>query len=421
MQIECFSDAPATWKMGPIGRLAVVNPRYPIAKGVEYPFVSMAGIGENFGGILSIGRRAADSSGLSRFRNDDTLFAKITPCPENGKVAFVHGLQDDIGLGSTEFIVLQPRHGTDPRYLFHLVSSHAVRGHAIARMEGSTGRQRVPDEVFTRSLLVPLPPYDEQAAIGEFLDALDTLRDQIRSVGHRAQLARRALMRDLLPRWIGLRKIAAEEGDPDVIETVAAREVAHVGNGATPSRDELRYWRDGSIPWLMTGKVHERIIQEASEHVTEAALRECSIRLVPAASVLVAMIGQGRTRGMSALLAIDACINQNFAAFTPKSRPVRRVDGPWLFYYLDYHYPRVRDMGGGTNQGALNCHLLKRLRLPLPRLERQEEVAAVLCAAEEQEQAYRSVLTRVETLKKCLAAELLSGRVRLSTLTAAAS
>jgi type I restriction enzyme S subunit len=125
------------------------------------------------------------------------------------------------------------------------------------------------------------------------------------------------------------------------------------------------------------------------------------------------MIGQGRTRGMSALLAIDACINQNFAAFTPKSKPLERVHGPWLFYYLDHHYPRVRDMAGGTNQGALNCHLLKRLRLPLPSLGRQKEVAALLRAVEDQEEAYHCAVERVETLKKALAVEVLSGRVRV--------
>ena len=112
---------------------------------------------------------------------------------------------------------------------------------------------------------------------------------------------------------------------------------------------------------------------------------------------------------MSAYLTIDACINQNFGAFVPKSK----VHGGWLFHYFDFHYSRLREMGGGTNQGALNCYLLKRLRLPLPDFTRQEEVAALLDAAENLEQSHRRVLEQCEQLKKSLMHDLLTGTVRV--------
>jgi type I restriction enzyme, S subunit len=125
MQADCFPDAVADWAKGSISELAVVNPRYPMKKGREYPFVEMASVGENFAGIVRVESRALESSGLSRFAARDTLFAKITPCPQNGKVAFVDSLPDDVGLGSTEFIVLSPRPNTVPRYLYHLTCSQA--------------------------------------------------------------------------------------------------------------------------------------------------------------------------------------------------------------------------------------------------------------------------------------------------------
>jgi type I restriction enzyme, S subunit len=129
-----------------VSALADVNPRYPAKKGRKYPFVEMASVGENFAGILKFDLRQLEGSGLSRFKVSDTLFAKITPCPENGKVAFVNTMSAELGLGSTEFIVLSPKAETDPLFLFHLACSHAVRGRAAARMEGSTGRQRVPEK-----------------------------------------------------------------------------------------------------------------------------------------------------------------------------------------------------------------------------------------------------------------------------------
>src|SRR6266542_2783818 len=204
MQNDCFPDAIVEWSKEPVSKLAQVNPPYRVKKGQEYPFVEMSSVGENFAGILKFDRRQLEGSGLSRFKVKDTLFAKITPCPENGKVAFVANLPDEVGLGSTEFIILSPRPGTDPRFLFHLACSHAVRGRAAARMEGSTGRQRVPEEVFTERLLVPVPDPCEQSAIARILDTVDTALVRTRAAVERARELRKTLIRELLVR--GLRK-----------------------------------------------------------------------------------------------------------------------------------------------------------------------------------------------------------------------
>jgi type I restriction enzyme S subunit len=174
MQNDCFPDTPPEWDKRPISALADINPRYPVKKGQELPFIEMAAVAEQFGGILSIDRRKLEGSGLARFKVGDTLFAKITPCPENGKVAFVHDLPTQYGIGSTEFIVLSPKANCDPRYLYHLVCAHAVRGRAASRMEGSTGRQRVPEDVFEKRLLVPVPTPGEQSDIARILDAVDS-------------------------------------------------------------------------------------------------------------------------------------------------------------------------------------------------------------------------------------------------------
>lgn len=113
---------------------------------------------------------------------------------------------------------------------------------------------------------------------------------------------------------------------------------------------------------------------------------------------------------MAAYLDVEACINQNFGAFVPRSK----VQGKWLFHYFDYHYGRLREIGGGTNQGALNCFLLKRLRLPLPTLERQRQVAAVLDSVESLAEASLANVERLGDLKRSLAHDLLTGTVRLN-------
>lgn len=200
MQIDCFPHALEAWEKSLVYVLAEINPRYPVRKGREYPFIEMASIGENFGGILKIETRKMEGSGLSRFKVGDTLFAKITPCPENGKIAFINILPADLGLGSTEFIVLSPRNGCVPRFLYYLLCCHEVRERAVARMEGSTGRQRVPDDVFERRLLVPIPPPHEQAAIARILDAVDTVIERTREAVEQAAILRTSLLADLFQR-----------------------------------------------------------------------------------------------------------------------------------------------------------------------------------------------------------------------------
>lgn len=263
-------------------------------------------------------------------------------------------------------------------------------------------------------LSVALPrDITEQAAIARVLDAVDTAIERTRAAADCVAALRRGLMQELLPPWLGLRDLSMGRMPNGVEEIVRADNVADVCNGSTPSRTEGRYWRQGTIAWLPTGKVHDRIITRADQFVTDAALKECSIRVLPRGTVLVGMIGQGRTRGMSAYLDVEACINQNFGAFTPRTVPKAKVLGKWLFYYLDFHYSRLREVGGGTNQGALNCYLLKRLRLPLPSIGRQEEVSGVLDDVERLDDAQRLSLQRWQILKRSLMEDLLTGRVRV--------
>lgn len=112
--------------------------------------------------------------GGSKFRNGDTIMARITPCLENGKISKVNILDDDeIGFGSTEYIVFRAKSGiTDPDYIYYLVCSPSVREPAIKSMVGSSVRQRVQIDVIRR-LEFTVPPLEEQVKIGSVLKALD--------------------------------------------------------------------------------------------------------------------------------------------------------------------------------------------------------------------------------------------------------
>ncbi|MEP6495253.1 MAG: restriction endonuclease subunit S [bacterium] len=142
-----------------------------IAKGTRVSFLPMAAIGDN--GCLSLDSEKTIGeveSGYTYLRDGDVVVAKITPCYENGKGAFVQGLVNGIGFGTTELIVVRPRHDkVTGAYLHYLFTSSNFRNLGVSYMYGAGGQKRVPDD-FVRNYFAALPPIAEQAQIVMFLD-----------------------------------------------------------------------------------------------------------------------------------------------------------------------------------------------------------------------------------------------------------
>ena len=161
------------WRDTVLGDVVDINPKRALKRGDESPFVAMADVQEHRRQLPKISTREFKGSG-SRFRNGDTLLARITPCLENGKTAWVSGLVDDeIGHGSTEFIVLSAIDGlTDPLFVYYLARHPSFREFAIGQMTGTSGRQRVPVAA-VESYELSLPPLDEQRRIAHILGTLD--------------------------------------------------------------------------------------------------------------------------------------------------------------------------------------------------------------------------------------------------------
>lgn len=152
--------------------IAIFNPTENIKKGDLAKKVAMDKLQPFCRDIPSF--EIAEFNGGTKFRNGDTIMARITPCLENGKTAKVNFLEDDeIGFGSTEYIVFRAIEGiTDEDYLYYLVCSPVVRDIAIKSMVGSSGRQRVQTDV-VKAIEIELPSLDIQKRIGSILKSLD--------------------------------------------------------------------------------------------------------------------------------------------------------------------------------------------------------------------------------------------------------
>lgn len=145
---------------------------------------------------------------------------------------------------------------------------------------------------------------------------------------------------------------------------------AKVTNGTTPSKANLSYWDKEEIPWLSSGEVNQYYIVEASEYITAKALAECSLELLPIGTVVMGMIGQGKTRGLSAITEIEATINQNLAALVTYPK----LNNEYLHYYLQAAYDYMREEGRGGNQAALNCEIIRKFPITIPPSEEQLQI-----------------------------------------------
>lgn len=148
------------------------NPRLSIKKGTMATKIAMDRLQPFTKRVPST--EQAEFSGGAKFCNGDTIMARITPCLENGKTAFVDVLEDgEVAFGSTEFVVMRAREGiSDPQFVYYLATSPSFRNVAIKSMVGSSGRQRVQQSVLDELELL-VPPLEEQQKIGAFLAMLD--------------------------------------------------------------------------------------------------------------------------------------------------------------------------------------------------------------------------------------------------------
>ena len=217
-------------------------------------------------------------------------------------------------------------------YIAHLFESGALDGQIrlIAREGGRAhGLLNVkPSEFF--EVVADLPSLPEQCKIAAILSSVDDAIEKTQAVIDQVQVVKRGLMQELLTRGLPGRHTRFKQTEigefPSEWTVAALGDCASIGNGTTPSKKRSEYWDDGTISWLPTGKVNDRTICSADVRVTERAVSETSLRVLPVGTLLIAMIGQGKTRGKTAYLDIEACVNQNFAYIVSARKPPFRAE-----------------------------------------------------------------------------------------------
>lgn len=212
------------WEYGRLDEIIDFLPSRTIKKGLVAPFIAMADIPENSREPSNISQKEFKGGG-SKFCNGDTVFARITPCLQNGKTAKIPGLIDgQVGHGSTEFIVLGAKESTDQDYIYYLSRLQEFRRYAESRMEGSTGRQRVSWQALSEYELY-FPTKKERRKIGHFLSLLDNKIELNRQTNQTLEKMAQALFKSWFVDFDPVIDNALEAGNtiPDELQDHAER------------------------------------------------------------------------------------------------------------------------------------------------------------------------------------------------------
>ncbi|MBK9361384.1 MAG: restriction endonuclease subunit S [Rubrivivax sp.] len=190
-------------------------------------------------------------------------------------------------------------------------------------------------------------------------------------------------------------------------------DLAEVGTGVTPLRSNSRYFGGGTIPWVTSGALNAALVTAGSEFVTEAAVAECRLKLYPPGTLLVAMYGEGKTRGKCSELAVAATINQAIAAIVLK--PAFEKCRAFLKAFLWHSYESMRQQASGGVQPNLNLQIVKSISVPLPPLDEQQEIVrrldTLLDAATVQEEALDRALAMVAAQRQNILRAAFSGQL----------
>jgi type I restriction enzyme S subunit len=309
-------------------------------------------------------------------------------------------------------ISIYPRQGIDQRYLGYFLAQVDYDALQDRQVKGNTLNQDKIDRIE-----VWLPPLDEQLSIANVLDLVRRsigLQDRTLVV---AEELKRAAMRTLFTR--GLRGEVQKETEigpiPDSWGVIDLGTLGRIGNGSTPKKSVPEYWIGGTYPWLTSAKVYDREIKEADQFVTEIALSRCHLPKVQPGSVVVAITGQGKTLGHCAVLGIEATINQHLAYIAVDQA---KADPFFVRGYLETQYDYLRQVGagGGSTKGALTCGFLRGMKIPLPQLDEQHEIVAILDAIDRKVDLHKRKRAVLDELFRALLHKLMTGEIRVADL-----
>lgn len=343
----------------------------------------------------------------------DVLLSRIVP---HIRRAWVVGKRSDHRmLASSEWIVLNSER-THPRYLRFLLTSDEFHRHFMTTVGGVGGSLLRAQRDQVAQIEACLPELDEQERVANALGVVSQSIELESLAVSRSIVLKAEALSELFTR--GLRGEEQKDTEigriPESWDAVRLGDVARIGNGSTPNRKVTSYW-GGDIPYITSAKMYERNILVADEFVTEDALRDYSLPRLKPGTILLAIVGQGKTLGHCAILEVEATVSRHVGYLILDEARVL----PWFCrYYLEMQYKVLRSLaaGNGSTRGALTAGLLKQVLVPVPTASEQREITEILGALDQKIELHKRKRVLLDELFKALLNGFMTGKIQVSDL-----
>lgn len=222
-----------------------------------------------------------------------------------------------------------------------------------------------------KSIIIPYPEFLEQKKIGDYIDAVDQFITLHQRKCEEIKTLKKYMLQKMFPQKGKNKPEIRFQGFTDAWEQRKVSDIATITAGGTPSTVEIEYWQPKEIPWLSSGEIHKKYVMETDNMISKKGLENSSAKWVEKGSVLIALAGQGKTRGTAAITKIRLTTNQSIAALKFGDN----VYPDYAFQNLDSRYDELRNVSSGDGtRGGLNKQLLSDLEMMIPEYEEQKKL-----------------------------------------------
>ena len=386
------------WPVETIDVVAQVNPKLAAADRPDLDeivcFVPMAAVSEETLSIEAQAERPFSevAKGYTPFKRGDVLVAKITPCFENGKMAFADNLAHELGFGTTEFHVFRPSERITGPYLFNFLRAPYVRKAGAMKMKGAAGQRRVPADFFA-ALRIPLPPLDEQKRIAGILDAADALRAKRREALAQLDTLLQSTFLDMFGELTG------NGWEMVTVEDVARNKNNAIRTGPFGSQLLHSEFVSEGIRVLGIDNAVANVFRKGEPRFITPQKYELLRRFtVRPGDVLITIMG---TCGRCAVVPEDVgvAINTKHLCCITLDRE-KCLPGFMHAYFLEHPLARryLERSAKGAIMAGLNMGIIKALPIPVPPLDLQHRFATIVESVEQQKARQRAHLAELDTL-----------------------
>lgn len=312
--------------------------------------------------------------------------------PRKGSIENVFYLEEPFWNVDTIFYTEIDENKIIPKYFYYFIENFD-----ISKLCTSSTRPSLTQSVLNK-VKIDLPPLEIQSKVVEILDKFKSLISETRGLlpqeieerQKQYEFYREKLLtfdenmiepnrteRLLASSYFSILKEACDivGTNLDKVNLKKLKDVTNIILGGTPTKSKKEYWENGNIPWMSSGEVNKKTIYNTNEFITKKGYDNSSATMVPSNSTVIALAGQGKTRGLVARIKINLCTNQSLATLVPKEK----IINDYLYYYLEGQYIKLRESSSGDgSRGGLNKDILQNYPILVPPLYVQEYVVSIL-------------------------------------------